>query len=664
MPQDTNKTNSHPSGELTELRQRNIELETSLAHLKEAEENIRAVSETALDAVIISDQDGNIVFWNKIATEIFGYEKEEVIGNPITMLISDEAMGEYTEGKEHVVERGVSLFGKRPKESVAKRKDGTKFPAEFTVSNWKVQDKYYFGGSMRDISEQKRAEEELIKTKDFLENIYNTTPDVLTVSDEKGYVIGVNKAAEKMLGFSQKELIGKHTSELFPKDEKHAQIGSKMITELREKGFIKSLEANWVRKDGSLCPVELNITVLQDRDGKRVGAVAAIRDFTERKQHEEVLRESEERFRTIAESSTDAIITADSSGKILYCNKSVERIYGYTAEELVGKSIEVLESATMRSISRKKRKDFVKAGLAPYIERTVEGKGIRKDGSEVPVEVSQSHWKIGGNIIFGGIIRDITKRKQLEEELRKSHAELEKKVKQRTAALREANDKLKISQTYLKTFAGMLLSAREEERKNIATTIHDELGSMAIAVDSQISIAKEECNDNNKQATFKALTNAQAALRKAVEDLRKVAVDLRPANLEIMGLNEALTDLIDKVKEQAKLKIIFTNESGTKKIPEDRAIAIYRVIQEALTNISKHAKAQKVSVRLYSDKNKVHLEITDDGVGFDVDNISKSKGKLKIGIEGMRERIESLGGEFMINSAFKEGTQLKATLHL
>jgi len=556
------------------------------------------------------------------------------------------------------------LFGKRPKESVAKRKDGTKFPAEFTVSNWKVRDKYYFGGSMRDISEQKRAEEELINTKDFLENIYNTTPDVLTVSDEKGYVIGVNKAAEKMLGFSQKELIGKHTSELFPKDEKHAQIGSKMITELREKGFIKSLEANWVRKDGSLCPVELNITVLQDRDGKRVGAVAAIRDFTERKQHEEVLRESEERFRTIAESSTDAIITADSSGKILYCNKSVERIYGYTAEELVGKSIEVLESATMRSISRKKRKDFVKAGLAPYIERTVEGKGIRKDGSEVPVEVSQSHWKIGGNIIFGGIIRDITKRNQLEEELRKSHAELEKKVKQRTAALREANDKLKISQTYLKTFAGMLLSAREEERKNIATTIHDELGSMAIAVDSQISIAKEECNDNNKQATFKALTNAQAALRKAVEDLRKVAVDLRPANLEIMGLNEALTDLIDKVKEHAKLKIIVTNELGTKKIPEDRAIAIYRVIQEALTNISKHAKAQKVSVRLYSDKNKVHLEITDDGVGFDVDNISKSKGKLKIGIEGMRERIESLGGEFMINSAFKEGTQLKATLHL
>ncbi len=99
-----------------------------------------------------------------------------------------------------------------------------------------------------------------------------------------------------------------------------------------------------------------------------------------------------------------------------------------------------------------------------------------------------------------------------------------------------------------------------------------------------------------------------------------------------------------------------------KKIPEDTAIVIYRVIQEALTNITKHAKAQKVSVSLYADKNKVHLDITDDGVGFDVDKVSKRKGKLKIGIQGMRERVESMGGEFLIKSAPKEGTQLKAAL--
>ncbi len=122
----------------------------------------------------------------------------------------------------------------------------------------------------------------------------------------------------------------------------------------------------------------------------------------------------------------------------------------------------------------------------------MEGIGVRKDGSEVSVEVSSSHWKTGDKIIFGGIVRDITERKQMEEQLRKSYAELEKRVEQRTAELREANKKLQISEEHLKKFAGMLLSAREEERKNISTTLHDELGTMALSVTSKISIAKEE----------------------------------------------------------------------------------------------------------------------------------------------------------------------------
>jgi PAS domain S-box-containing protein len=538
-----------------------------------------------------------------------------------------------------------------------------------------------------------------------------------------------------------------------------------------------------VRKDGTEFPVEICISDWKVNDRRYFTAI--LRDITERKQHEEALRESEERFRTIAESSPDAIITADSGGKIIYWNKAAETLYGYKAKEIVRKSIELLRPEVKRLVDRENREKFVKTGHSPYIGKTVEGLARRKDGTQFLTETSTSHWKVGDQIFFSGIVRDITERKllensleqekhfsnsvinslpgifylldaqghrirwnknletvtgysakelqnldalaliheddkaliagtikevfangqsevearlsgrhgkaipyfftgrrleiegksylagvgiditerkRMEKALEKAHAELEKKVLQRTAALKEANEKLQLSEKYLKKFAGLLLSAREEERKTIATNIHDELGSMAIAVDSQISIAKEECNENNKQATFKALTNAQAALRKAVEDLRRLAVDLRPPNLEIMGLNAAVTDFIDRAKEQAKFNIIFRNELGNKKISEDTAIVIYRVIQEALTNITKHAKAQKMSIRLHSDNNRVHLDITDDGVGFEVDNVSKRKGMLKIGIEGMKERVESLGGEFTITSTPKRGTQLKATL--
>ena len=269
---------------------------------------------------------------------------------------------------------------------------------------------------------------------------------------------------------------------------------------------------------------------------------------------------------------------------------------------------------------------------------------------------------VDGHTYVTGLGIDITDRKHLEHELKNAHKELENKIQQRTAELREANKRLQISEEYLKKFAGILLSAREEERKNIAVTIHDELGSMAIAVDSQISLAKEECNENNKQATFKALTNAQAALRKAVVDLRKLAVDLRPPNLEIMGLNAALTDFIDRANEQTKLKIVFRNELGNKKISEDMAIVIYRVIQEALTNIMKHAKAKTARIRLYAEKRNINLEISDDGAGCDLQKALYRKGKPKIGIEGMRERVESMGGEFIITSALTQGTELKAML--
>jgi signal transduction histidine kinase len=219
-----------------------------------------------------------------------------------------------------------------------------------------------------------------------------------------------------------------------------------------------------------------------------------------------------------------------------------------------------------------------------------------------------------------------------------------------------------ISQSYLKKFAAMLISAREEERKNLSTTLHDELGSMALSVTSKISIAKEDVKNNNRKAALKTLEEGEAALRKAVADLRGLAVDLRPPNLEIMGLNTVLTAFIDKAQKQAKFKITFRNELGNKKIADDEAIAIYRVTQEAITNITKHAKAQEVSVRIYLDKKKIHLEIADDGVGCDLNKVLCIKGKPKIGIEGMRERVESLGGEFIITSASKQGTQLKVTL--
>jgi PAS domain S-box-containing protein len=422
----------------------------------------------------------------------------------------------------------------------------------------------------------------------------------------------------------------------------------------------KTAEGIAVRKGGVEFPAEISISFWRIGDQSFFSGIA--RDITQRKQQEESPRASEERFRAIAESSPDAIVTTDSNMGILYWNKAAENIYGYTAEEIAGKSLITIWTEKSRVFYKTNKAHYSKGNLPVHIGKTFEQQCVRKDESKFPVEISTSYWKINDQVYFSGIMRDITQRKQMEEQLRKSHEELEKKVMQRTAELRKANDELQISQKYLKKFASMLLSVREDERKNISVTLHDELGSMALSVTSKISIAKEEVKDNNAEAALKTLEEGQAAVRKAVADLRKLAVDLRPPNLEIMGLNEALTNFVDRAKEQTKLKIVFRNELGNKKISEDMAIVIYRVIQEALTNIMKHAKAKTARISLYAEKRNINLEISDDGVGCDLKKVLYRKGKPKIGIQGMRERVESLRGEFIITSAPTQGTQLKAML--
>ena len=791
MQQDTHKTNIQLLEELRELRQRNTELEALVSNvkvanelLKESEERYRVIADSTCDWENWVGLDGELLWVNQAVEMFTGYSQEEYV------LLPDRLKQIIWDGDR---DRILSLFknGLRQRQSAndiefqIRRKDGALKWVSVSCQPMYTETGECLGlrSSIRDISKRKLTEKALQESEEhFRRAIAEASVDAIYTVDQNGTIVFWNKAATKLFGYEENEALGRSNTMLLPKRLKEAD--SKARKQLLGTGVYsfkdKLNESVAVRKDGTEFPVEITISDWKANDRQYFTAI--LRDITERKQHEEAIKEREERFRTITESSTDAIITTDSSGKILYWNKAAEKIYGYTGNEIMGKSIELLRPEGKRLIDRKNRARFISTGHSRYIGKTVDGFAVRKDGTEFLTETSTSCWKEKGQIFFSGIVRDITERKQaekalqqekyfsdtvinslpgvfyildeqgnfirwnknleavtgyaakelqcinnlstihtddraliaskmkdvftngqaeveakllgrhgkvshylftgirmaiagqtylvgvgidlierkrLERKLQKSHDELEKKVKQRTAELREANEKLRISQEYLKKFAGMLLSAREEERKNISTTLHDELGSLAISVASPISVAREECKENNKQATFKALEQAQAALRKAVEDLRRLAVDLRPPNLEIVGLTAALTDYFNVIKKHSTLKITFRNDLAKKKIPEDRAIVIYRVIQETLTNITKHAKAQKVSVSLYADKSKVHLDITDDGVGFDIDKIYVKKGRLKIGITGMRERVESMGGEFSITSAPKRGTQLK-----
>lgn len=259
----------------------------------------------------------------------------------------------------------------------------------------------------------------------FLQNIYDITPDGIMVSDAKGYVISINKALEQMLGFTREEIVGRHTSEMSPHDEQYLEIGTKMLTELRTHGQIKNFEAHWLRKDGTLCPIELNITMLHDEGGNRTGSVAIIRDITERKKFEAAMREQEARFKSLIQMANDAIFFVDGTGFIRFWNKTAEKIYGYTPEEVLGKPFTVIVPHRFREIHKKWMEKFLNDSVVSFENQLIEGIGERKDGTEFFAEASTATLKLGDEKFIIAIVRDLSARKQTEIELREAKEFLE-----------------------------------------------------------------------------------------------------------------------------------------------------------------------------------------------------------------------------------------------
>jgi len=273
--------------------------------------------------------------------------------------------------------------------------------------------------SGEDITEHKRAENEITDTKDFLENVFKTTLDGIMISDSKGYVARINRAIEKMLGYAEEEIVGKHTAELFSQDEHHVEIGMRMLTELRAKGFIKDFEYCCVRKDGSLCPIELNITMLKDSEGNRAGAVSVIRDITERKQAEKLLREAEERYRTVVENTGQIIYDYDvASGRIQWCG-AIQAITGFTPEAFQNIDINAW-GENIHPDDRKSSRILLDQAMRDRIPYDAGYRFGRFNGTYCYIEDRGLflYDENGKAYRMLGTLRDVTERKQMEEEIR------------------------------------------------------------------------------------------------------------------------------------------------------------------------------------------------------------------------------------------------------
>ncbi len=355
-------------------------------------------------------------------------------------------------------------------------------------------------------------------------------------------------------------------------------------------------------------------------------------ELFERRRVEESLRLREERFRSVAQTASDAIITINSNGNIVFWNHAAEKIFGYSADEVAGNPLTSMMPERFRKDHEEGLKRLVSTGQSDITGKTVEMVGLGKHGRDFPIELSLASWKTEEGIFITGIVRDVTERKQAEKEIRH--------------------------------LSRQLMKVMEEERKRLAGDLHDEFGQAV----TTLYLGMEDLQNSlpGKLKVQKARCNELIGLIEELgENIRNISSELRPDMLDYLGLIPAMEWYVEEFARRRQGIQIHFQAMGLKKRPDSEIeIILYRILQEAVNNIVKHAKAKNISILLTYSHPKVILTIKDDGVGFELtENMVPLKGRKRgIGLVGMRERVGSVGGTVDIRSSKGKGTVIRAEL--
>jgi len=344
----------------------------------------------------------------------------------------------------------------------------------------------------------------------------------------------------------------------------------------------------------------------------------------------EEAKESDARFRSVFESATDPIILANSDGRIIAWNDRARAVFGYTQEEVMGQPLTILMPARYRREHERGLKRTRSLEVHSTIGRTLELHGVRKNGTEFPIELSIGSWTTDRGRYYSGVIRDITERKRSEERLRDSF--------QRLRAL-----------------SARVESVREEERGTIAREIHDVLGQALTA--PRFDIAWLQNRILSERAPKAALAERLDGMVQRVEDtidqVRRISAELRPGVLDELGLVAALEGHAGEFTSSTGIRCTVQSERGYESLDPGCAIALFRIVQESLTNVARHSGAREARITLRGGNGEsLDVEVADDGRGI---TDSEAAG-ISLGILGMRERAHAVGGTLEIRRGAEKGT--------
>ena len=387
-------------------------------------------------------------------------------------------------------------------------------------------------------------------------------------------------------------------------------------------------------------------------DNRIDGVVLTFQDITERHTAVDRLRQSEERLRMLVDSALDyAIFTMTETGVIDSWNAGAERMFGYAADEIVGADVAILFTPEDRAaqVPIKELNEARRSGRAADERYHLRKNGMRFYCSGVTRRLG------AGGIGFAKIARDLTSQQQAAEALTGAHAELEQRVRQRTRDLQAAVIEQEEANMAATTFLHRLVSAQEDERRRIARDLHDHFGQQLTTL--RLALEQSQRLQQGDGAANNEIRRALTLTEQIGRDVDFLAWELRPAALDELGLAAALPRFVREWSAHVGIAAEFRSggfEGG--QLPPDAEVAYYRVAQEALNNISKHAHASRVDVVLAASDGQVVLVVEDDGLGFDA--TERALLATGLGLAGMRERAALVGATLHIESAPGKGTAI------
>ncbi len=749
---DSDKSKQQLMQELRVQQARLVDLEAQVERttcaLHDSEERFQLLLEASFEGIVIHDK-GTILRANALFAKTLGYDVSEVIGMQAT---------DFTAPESHeTVIRQIRTRSEEKAEVIGKRRDGSTLMCEIRGRAIQYAGKEARMVALRDVSDRWKAEqarENLQESEHRFRMLFDGAPDAIFIADiESGVILDANAAASKLLQRPHEDIVGLHQADLHPPSaaryskstfDDHVKVGS-------ARGFTDPIENEIIRSDGSTVPVEVMANVVEF--GGQHLIQGTFRDISDRKKTESALRESETKYRTLFEQSSDAVYLSTRGGRLLDVNEAGAALFGYSREEMLS-----LDVASLY-LDPTEWKGFVEVMGSQGAVREYEATGVKKDGSPIDCLVTVSPWCSEDGTVRGyqGLVRDVTEQRRAEDELRQSEERFRTLVHHAPEAIvlwnletgrfvdananaerlfglprkrllelgpfdvsppfqpdgrqshqvtefveavvagetpvfewlhctadgkdvlcevrlvrlpgeqplvrgsmtditerKQAEAELESSRERLRNLAARLQAVREEERTTIAREIHDELGQALTGLKMDLSWIVDRLPESGDDVRERARAML-ALIDIAANSVRKLSTRLRPAILDDLGLEAAIEWQASEFSAKATVECHLDLRIGDLDLEPERATAVFRILQETLTNVARHAGANRVWVKLCQTDSELILAVKDDGRGISDSEVASPR---SLGLIGMRERALAMGGHVEIRIEPGGGTEV------